>query len=134
MKLSKNVLRRSVALLTFGGLAIQSSATYAARCEYVVNAQWESGFTAAIKITNNTSTPVNGWSVNWAYSDGSTKVGGWNANFSGNNPYSASNVGWNGQIQPGQTIEFGVQGNKGVYKGAAPVPAVTGAFCSNSVR
>ena len=133
MKSSIKVLRRSVALLAFGGLALQSSASHAARCEYVVNGQWESGFTAAIKITNNTSTPVNGWSVSWAYNDGSVRNGGWNAVFSGNNPYSARDVGWNAQIQPGQTIEFGVQGNKGVFKGPAPVPVVTGSVCSNSV-
>ncbi|MES2823181.1 MAG: cellulose binding domain-containing protein, partial [Pseudomonadota bacterium] len=133
MKLSTKILRRGVALLAFGSLALQSAASYAARCEYIVHGQWESGFTGAIKLTNNTSTLIDGWSVNWAYTDGSLRTGGWNAVISGNNPYTAKNMDWNAKIYPGQSVEFGVQGSKGVFRAPASIPVVTGAICGDSV-
>lgn len=130
MKISTNLVRQSAFLLG-AAIALQASSSYAARCEYVVQSDWNTGFVAAVRITNDTSTPINGWSVNWSYSDGSTRTGGWNANISGNNPYTATNVGWNNQINPGQTIEFGVQGNKGVANSPAARPLVTGSVCSS---
>ena len=130
MKTSNKLWRKALLPMTTGLLLLQSATSYAARCEYVIQNEWNSGFVAAIRITNDTNTTVNGWSVSWSYTDGSSRIGGWNANFSGSNPYSASNVGWNGQINPGQTAEFGIQGNKGVQNTPAAKPTVTGAVCS----
>lgn len=127
-----NKLLRQSALLLGAGLTLQAPGSFAARCEYLVQSDWNTGFVAAIRITNDTNTAINGWSVNWAYSDGSTRTGGWNANFSGSNPYSATGVGWNNQINPGQSVEFGVQGNKGVANSPAQRPVVTGTVCSNA--
>lgn len=95
-------------------------------CEYTVTNSWSSGFTGAIRITNTGSSPINGWDVSWQYSTNSvTSV--WNANLSGSNPYSATGLGWNSTIQPGQSIEFGFQG---VTNGSAvETPAVTGGVC-----
>jgi cellulose 1,4-beta-cellobiosidase len=123
-----NKLLRQSALLLGAGLTLQAPGSFAARCEYLVQSDWNTGFVAAIRITNDTNTAINGWSVNWAYSDGSTRTGGWNANFSGSNPYSATGVGWNNQINPGQSVEFGVQGNKGVANSPAQRPVVTRQF------
>jgi hypothetical protein len=78
-----------------------------AGCSYTVTNSWGSGFTAAIRVTNDSTTTINGWQVNWAYSK-NTVSSAWNARLSGN--YSASNIGWNGTLRPGQFAEFGVQG------------------------
>ncbi|RYY76913.1 MAG: PKD domain-containing protein [Gammaproteobacteria bacterium] len=131
MKMS-NKLWRKVLLPISGIMLLQSASSYAAHCEYVIQSEWGSGFTAAVRITNDTKTAVNGWSVNWSYADGSKRTGGWNAIFSGSNPYSATNVGWNGQINPGQTAEFGIQGDKGVKNAPAVKPTITGAVCGGS--
>jgi hypothetical protein len=96
-------------------------------CSYVINSQWGNGFTAAIRIKNTTSQTINGWSVNWQYTDGSKVTSLWNAALTGSNPYSAKNLSWNTNIQPGQTVEFGFQGSKPT--GAAIVPVVTGGVC-----
>ncbi|PUA27038.1 MAG: hypothetical protein B0W54_19600 [Cellvibrio sp. 79] len=104
-----------------------SVAVTKANCSYVVNNQWSNGFTASIRIKNTSNTVINGWDVNWQYSDGSKVTNLWNANFSGANPYNAKNLNWNAAIQPGQTIEFGFQGSK--PSGAVTVPIVTGAIC-----
>ena len=132
MNLSNKLLRQS-AILLGAGLTLHASHSLAARCEYIVQSDWNTGFVAAVRITNDTSTPINGWSVNWSYSDGSTRTGGWNANISGNNPYVATGVGWNDRINPGQTIEFGVQGNKGVANTPAQRPVISGAVCAGAV-
>ncbi len=133
MKISTIIRWRPAALTAMGLLALHSASSYAARCEYVVQSDWNTGFVAAVRITNDTNTAINGWSVNWNYSDGSTRTSGWNANVSGSNPYTATGVGWNNQINPGQTIEFGVQGNKGVANSPAQRPIVTGALCTVTV-
>lgn len=98
-----------------------------ASCQYQVTNQWNNGFTAAIKITNTTSTTINGWSVNWQYSGDNRISTSWNANVTGSNTYSAGNLSWNGSIQPNQTVEFGFQGTKGAAN--AEVPAITGVPC-----
>ncbi|HSC66261.1 MAG TPA: cellulose binding domain-containing protein, partial [Cellvibrio sp.] len=55
---------------------------------------------------------------------------GWNANFSGTNPYSASNLNWNGSIAVGQSISFGIQGQKN--GGVAERPTINGAVCGGA--
>ena len=101
-----------------------------AACQYQVTNQWGSGFTAAIKITNNTGSAVNGWSVSWQYSGDNRLSNSWNANVSGSNPYSATHLSWNGNIQPNQTVEFGFQGTKGAI---AEVPVVSGSLCGGAI-
>lgn len=109
--------------------SVRSSSSAAAQgnCSYVINSQWGNGFTAAIRIKNLGTQPINGWNVNWQYSDGSSITGSWNATFSGSNPYSAKNLNWNATIQPGQTVEFGFQGRK--PNGPAQIPVVQGSVC-----
>jgi mannan endo-1,4-beta-mannosidase len=104
-----------------------SSLATTAACSYVVNSQWSNGFTAAIRIKNTGAQVINGWDVNWQYSDGSKITNQWNASLTGSNPYNAKNLSWNSSIQPGQTIEFGFQGSKSAA--AAVVPIVRGAVC-----
>lgn len=98
-------------------------------CEYIINDQWNTGFTATIRITNNGTDTINGWNIGWTYDDQSRVSNAWNADLSGNNPYSASNIGWNGLIDPGNSVEFGFQGTKS--SGAASIPLVTGDVCGS---
>ncbi len=109
--------------------SVASSSATTSNCTYVVSNQWGTGFTAAIRIKNNRTTAINGWNISWGYSDGSTVTGGWNATITGSNPYSAVNVGYNGTIQPGQTVEFGFQGTKPSNLNAS-TPVVSGAACN----
>ena len=97
-------------------------------CEYVVTNQWSDGFTGAIRITNNGSANISNWNVSWSYSDGSQITNSWNATLTGSNPYSASSLGWNGTVAPGQSVEFGFQGTKG--GSSAQIPALNGTACN----
>jgi endo-1,4-beta-xylanase len=124
------VLKRTCGLLgVSAGLAAFSLNAYAA-CTYSVDNEWNNGFVASITIKNDTGAAINNWNVNWQYASNRI-TNSWNANFSGSNPYSASNVGWNGNIAAGQSISFGFQGDKN--SGSAERPVVTGTVCGGSV-
>lgn len=103
----------------------------AANCEYIINNEWSDGFTANIQISNESGSAINGWEVSWEYSDGSLIESSWNGVLTGGNPYSASPLNWNGTIQPGQSVAFGVQGRKGVAGSLAEMPWVSGEICVN---
>jgi len=112
-------------------IALYGNSAYAAKCEYIVANDWGSGFTATIRITNDGTAPVSGWSVNWNYSDGSRVTSSWNATLSGANPYSAAPLNWNSNIAVGARVEFGVQGTNGGSK--SQVPVISGAVCSGAI-
>jgi len=100
-----------------------------ATCKYVVTNSWGAGATASIEITNTGTTALSGWSVNWTYVNNRI-TSSWNATLTGVNPYNATNLNWNGALQPGQMASFGVQVNT---NGAVETPVVTGAVCGGSV-
>jgi hypothetical protein len=128
MKIINKKIRFLVAGILMGAATFYGSVVHAAKCEYLVNDDWGSGFTATIRITNNTSTTLNTWQVSWNYTDGTRRTDGWNATVSGSNPYSALPLSWNATINPGSVAEFGVKGTNGGTK--ASVPAVTGSVCN----
>jgi endo-1,4-beta-xylanase len=127
----KSVFKKSLGFAALlGGLVLGQSAANAATCTYNVQNEWNTGLVAEITIKNTDSTPINGWTVNWRYTTNSiTNL--WNANLSGTNPYTASSLSWNSNIQPGQSITFGFQADK--RGGAAERPTVTGSVCGGVV-
>jgi len=94
------------------GLAIAAASHGAsAECAYSVNNEWDNGYTAEVTLTNDGASAVSGWDVSWTF-DANRMTNGWNAQFSGSNPYTASDMGWNGTLQPGQSVSFGFQVDK----------------------
>jgi chitin-binding protein len=92
-------------------------------CTYVVTNSWNTGFTGVIRVTNTGTSTISGWSASWQFSGGNRLTNSWNANVSGSNPYSATNLGWNGTLDGGKTAEFGFQGD--TNGGTTETPAVT---------
>ncbi|MFZ6028613.1 MAG: glycoside hydrolase family 44 protein, partial [Chloroflexota bacterium] len=80
---------------------------------YTANS-WGSGFTAEIKITNNSASAIQGWTLAYSYANGQQVTSAWNAtvtqsgaNVTASNPTSH----WNGNIPAnGGSVSFGVQG------------------------
>ncbi|WP_073583978.1 glycoside hydrolase family 6 protein, partial [Vibrio quintilis] len=101
-----------------------------AGCEFSVNGDWPGGFQGAIKVTNDGDTAVSSWQVGVNFADGSTIQNLWGANLTGSNPYVAKNMGWNGTINPGQSVEIGFIGVKSNASSAAQAPELTGDLCS----
>lgn len=88
-----------------------TATTGAVSCTYVVSNSWGTGFTGAIRVTNTGTSATSGWNASWQYAGSNRITSSWNASLSGSNPYTAANIGWNGTIGAGQTVEFGFQGN-----------------------
>ncbi|MCE3253643.1 MAG: 1,4-beta-xylanase, partial [Cellvibrio sp.] len=120
------ILKRTCCSIGIGAALIISSHSASAACTYSIDNEWNTGFVASITIKNDTGAPINGWNINWSYSTNRI-TSSWNANLSGSNPYTATNIGWNGNIAVGQSVSFGFQGNK---NGAtAERPTVNGVAC-----
>lgn len=120
-------LRRAILAIGVSVAVSTLSAQAYAGCQYAVTNQWNNGFSATIKITNTGTSAINGWNINWQYSGDNRITSSFNTTLAGSNPYTARNLSWNSTLQPNQTVEFGVQGNKG--SAAAEVPVINGAVC-----
>ncbi len=96
-----------------------------AACTYQVSNTWGAGFTAAVRITNTTSSAIDGWQVSWSYQNNAV-TNAWNTQLSGS--YTASNLSWNRVIAPGQSVEFGIQGI--TNGGPVETPQINGAACT----
>ncbi|MEJ2073498.1 MAG: cellulose binding domain-containing protein, partial [Reinekea sp.] len=46
-------------------------------CEHLIINPWPDGFQGKVVITNNTSSTINGWQVNWSYNDSSVITQSW---------------------------------------------------------
>jgi endoglucanase len=116
-------------LVGAGLLAAQSAFAQTASCKYLIANSWGGGATASIEITNTGSAPINSWTVGWQYAT-NKMTSSWNATVTGNNPYSATNLSWNGAISVGQKVTFGVQVD--ANGGAIETPTITGAICGGT--
>ena len=102
-------LKRTCSLVGIAtALSFATQSAFAA-CSYNIDNEWNTGFVASITIKNDTGALVSNWSINWSYS-ANRITSSWNANLTGSNPYTATNIGWNGNIAAGQSVSFGFQG------------------------
>ena len=107
-------------LTGFGGLTIGANAAetsnYASSAatnlttEYTIN-NWGSGYQVIIKVKNDTTKRADSWTLNVNKND----VGidsSWNVKIKEDgNYYVITPMEWNSVIEPGQAVEFGIQGS-----------------------
>jgi hypothetical protein len=120
------LLRHFRNTMCIGSTLLALSNLASATCLYTIDNEWDGGYLASITVKNDTASLVSNWSLNWQY-NANRISNGWNANFSGTNPYTATNLAWNGNIAVGQSISIGFQVEKN--GGAAERPTVNGALC-----
>ncbi|NUP19981.1 MAG: cellulose 1,4-beta-cellobiosidase [Streptomyces sp.] len=88
--------------------------------DYKVQNQWDTGFTAAVTVTNQGSAKSN-WSVKWSYAGNQKVTSGWNAKISQSGAaVTAANETYNGTLATGGSVSFGFQGS---YSGTNAIPA-----------
>jgi polyisoprenoid-binding protein YceI len=126
-----NYFRRTVAVLGVGLAMISLAAPANAACTYTIESQWDTGFSAKIKITNTTGSNISSWAVVWQYAGANRVASAYNVTLTGTNPYTANNLSWNGSIAVGAIAEFGFQGTKTAGT-SAEIPAVTGSACAGA--
>ncbi|MCL6592021.1 MAG: carbohydrate-binding protein, partial [Firmicutes bacterium] len=76
---------------------------------YTISSDWGSGANADVTIRNNTSTAVNGWTLNWTFPGNQTITNMWNATYTQSGAsVSAKDAGYNATITAnGGTVSFG---------------------------
>jgi endo-1,4-beta-xylanase len=83
---------------------------------------WTGGFVATVRVTAG-SAGTSGWAVAMTLPGGSSVTNTWSASASGSTgTVRFTNVGYNGQLSPGQVTEFGFQGTG---SGAGMTPSCT---------
>jgi len=81
--------------------------------DYAIANQWGSGFQADVTVTNNETTAVSGWTLDWTHASTQMVTSGWNATIAQTgNAVTVSNPAshWNGNIGAnGGSVSFGFQ-------------------------
>jgi endo-1,4-beta-xylanase len=97
---------------------------------YTVQSSWGSGGTANVTIKNNTSTPVNGWTLAFSFPSGQTITNLWNGTYTQNgSAVSVKNASYNGAIGAGGgSVSFGF--NFSGSGGNPPSFTLNGAACT----
>ncbi|MCP2323986.1 hypothetical protein HDA40_002493 [Hamadaea flava] len=126
--LAAAVLTATVLAGTVVATAPEASAATACQVTYRVN-EWPGGFVGYIDITAG-STALHGWTVTWAYGGDQKITSSWGATVTqSGTAVSATNLAYNGDLNPGATVEFGVQGT---WATADPTPTpllLNGTLC-----
>ncbi|MEV5872812.1 glycoside hydrolase family 6 protein [Streptomyces sp. NPDC052101] len=87
--------------------------------DYKVQNQWDTGFTAAVTVTNNTAAKSS-WSVKWSYAGNQQVTSGWNAKISqSGSAVTAANESYNGTLATGSSVSFGFNAS---YSGTDALP------------
>jgi hypothetical protein len=91
--------------------------------------QWQTGYTAAITVTNG-ATALGSWTLTWRYLGNQTVTSAWNATVSQTGTaVTAQSLPYNSALPAGGTVAFGLQGT---YTGTNPAPtgfALNGVSC-----
>ncbi len=75
---------------------------------YRITNSWNNGFQAEVSVTNNNSSPLNGWTVSWTLPEGQRIDSLWNGTLSqSGSTVTVRNASWNGTVAPGATVTFG---------------------------
>ncbi|WP_155391837.1 cellulose binding domain-containing protein [Catellatospora paridis] len=92
---------------------------------YVIIGQWPGGFQGELRVVNNGTVPISGWSVRFTFPNGQVISQSWNGQYTqSGSTVTALNVSWNGLLSPGAGTATGFLAS---YQGTngTPVPVCT---------
>jgi hypothetical protein len=97
----------------------------------VIQSDWGNGATVSVTIKNNTTAPVNGWTLAWTFPGNQTITNLWNGSFTQSGAsVSVKDAGFNANIPAGGgTVNFGFNLN---YSGTNTKPTsftLNGTLC-----
>ncbi|MEO3768856.1 cellulase family glycosylhydrolase [Micromonospora sp. B9E7] len=109
MRTPRLVTTLAVAGLLAGGVALAAAApASAATAVFSVTNNWGSGYQGQVTVTNDTSTPITSWRVEFDLPSSSTVSQSWNAQqTTSGSHYTFINVSWNGTLAAGASTSFG---------------------------
>ncbi|GAA3741014.1 lytic polysaccharide monooxygenase [Spinactinospora alkalitolerans] len=75
---------------------------------YATPSSWHGGFTGEVTVSNDTMTPIEGWTLEWDFTNGEAVTNGWSAEVSQSAAtVTASNASWNATIPHHGSVSFG---------------------------
>ena len=92
---------------------VPAPSSLAATAAFEVTSDWGTGFGGQITLTNNGTTPINNWTLDFNWDRSITDI--WDASVSSHTgtQYAITNAGWNSTIAAGGTVSFGFNGSPG---------------------
>ncbi|WFE99741.1 cellulase family glycosylhydrolase [Micromonospora sp. WMMD964] len=108
MRALRLVTTLAVAGLLAGGLAVTATPASAATAVFSVTNNWGNGYQGQVTVTNDTSTQITGWRVEFDLPSSSSVSQSWNAQqTTSGSRYTFTNVSWNGTLAAGASTSFG---------------------------
>ncbi|MFU8873722.1 glycoside hydrolase family 9 protein [Micromonospora sp. SL4-19] len=78
---------------------------------YTTHGSWPDGFNTQVTVRNTGTSPVDGWSLRWAFTGDQQVRDFWSAKLTQSGAtVTAKNESWNAKIAPGGTVTFGLLG------------------------
>ncbi|MBO0901665.1 endo-1,4-beta-xylanase [Cellulomonas sp. zg-ZUI22] len=91
----------------------------ACRVAYTTN-DWNTGFTAGVRVTNTGTSALSGWTLTFSLDGGQRVTQGWSASWTQSGArVTATNAAWNGSLAPGGSVDIGFNGS---HTGSNPRP------------
>ncbi|MEN8907152.1 MAG: cellulose binding domain-containing protein [Clostridiales bacterium] len=91
------------------------------KVDYIIQNDWGSGGTISVNITNNGSSEIDGWTIEWSFGGNQQIVSLWNAEYTqSGSSVTASNASWNSNVAINRTVGFGFNLT---YSGTNTIPA-----------
>ena len=115
-----NLIRSAVRATALAAVAVlvasvlTPTAASAATAAFTRTASWGTGYEAKFTVTNNSSSTISSWNVQFDLPSGSSLGTFWDARLSTSGQHvTAVNQSWNGSLAPGASTAFGfvVSGN-----------------------
>ncbi|MFE7414908.1 glycoside hydrolase family 48 protein [Streptomyces laurentii] len=126
------VLALPAALLATGPPATAAAAVQCS-VDYKATNDWGSGFTADVTLTNRSTTPLDGWTLSYAYAGDQRLSNGWNGTWSqSGKTVTVKNADWNRTVAAGAAVTAGAQF---AYTGTNAAPtsfSVNGTPCAGA--
>src|ERR1700721_1102499 len=84
---------------------VDAGASVGCSVSYSVSSQWNTGFTAAVTVTN-VGSPITSWTLRYGYSGNQSLSQGWSGNWSqAGSSVTVANAAWNGTRAPGGSAQ-----------------------------
>jgi len=98
---------------------------------YRIDADWDSGFVAAVTVTNRTDQAWNGWTTAWDFGGDQRVTMLWNGRATQTGPaVQVEHASWNGVVAPGASVSFGFVGSYSITNAAPAAFTVNGVACN----
>jgi hypothetical protein len=95
--------------------AITAAASKMVDCTIIGTNTWPGNYQVDVRVTNNTGAQVNGWQVTLNFNVNAQIYNNWDSVITNGNTTRpiARNASYNGNISPGGSMQFGIQGRRG---------------------